>query len=54
MKLALIEKAKANVDTEDFEATTPIMKQIQDEWKKIGHVPRKQSDEIWETFQKDL
>lgn len=52
LKLALIEKAKANVDTEDFEATTPIMKQIQDEWKKIGHVPRKQSDEIWETFKK--
>ena len=52
LKLALIEKAKANVATEDFEATTPIMKQIQDEWKKIGHVPRKQSDEIWETFKK--
>lgn len=52
LKLALIEKAKANVDTEDFETTTPIMKQIQDEWKKIGHVPRKQSDEIWETFKK--
>ncbi len=52
LKLALIEKAKANVETEDFEATTPIMKQIQEEWKKIGHVPRKQSDEIWETFKK--
>lgn len=52
LKLALIEKAKANVDTEDFESTTPIMKQIQEDWKKIGHVPRKQSDEIWETFRK--
>ena len=52
LKLALIEKAKANVNTEDFEATTPIMKQIQEDWKKIGHVPRKQSDEIWETFRK--
>jgi hypothetical protein len=52
LKLALIEKAKANVDAEDFDATTPIMKQIQDEWKKIGHVPRKLSDEIWETFKK--
>ena len=52
LKLALIEKAKANIDTEDFDATTPIMKQIQEEWKKIGHVPRKISDEIWETFKK--
>lgn len=52
LKLALIEKAKAHIDTEDFDATTPIMKQIQEEWKKIGHVPRKLSDEIWETFKK--
>jgi hypothetical protein len=52
LKLALIEKAKANIDTEDFDATTPIMKQIQEEWKKIGHVPRKLSDEIWDTFKK--
>ena len=52
LKLALIEKAKANIDTEDFDAATPKMKQIQEEWKKIGHVPRKLSDEIWETFKK--
>lgn len=52
LKLALIEKAKAHIDTEDFDATTPIMKQIQEEWRKIGHVPRKLSDEIWETFKK--
>lgn len=52
LKMALIEKAKSNIDTEDFDATTPIMKQIQEEWKKIGHVPRKLSDEIWETFKK--
>ncbi|WP_396181010.1 DUF349 domain-containing protein [Flavobacterium sp.] len=52
LKLALIEKAKSYIDTEDFDATTPIMKQVQEEWKKIGHVPRKLSDEIWETFKK--
>lgn len=52
LKLALIEKAKSNIDAEDFDATTPIMKQIQEEWKKIGHVPRKLSNEIWETFKK--
>ena len=52
LKLVLIEKAKSYIDTEDFDATTPIMKQIQEEWKKIGHVPRKLSNEIWETFKK--
>ena len=49
-KMALVEKAKSLKDSEDFKATTPIMKQIQDEWKKIGHVPRKHSDSIWKEF----
>ncbi|WP_396188049.1 DUF349 domain-containing protein [Flavobacterium sp.] len=49
-KMALIEKAKSFVDTIDFESATPIMKQIQEDWKKIGHVPRKHSDEIWAEF----
>lgn len=26
------------------------MKQIQAEWKTIGHVPRKFSDDIWKRF----
>lgn len=49
-KLALVEKAESLKDSEDFKATTPIMKQIQEDWKKIGHVPRKYSDKIWKDF----
>ena len=49
-KLALVEKAKSLQDSEDFAATTPIMKQIQEEWKTIGHVPRKFSDSVWKDF----
>lgn len=49
-KMALVEKANSLKESEDFKATTPIMKQIQDEWKKIGHVPRKHSDSIWKDF----
>ena len=49
-KTELVEKANALKDNEDFKATTPIMKKIQDDWKKIGHVPRKQSDKIWKEF----
>ena len=26
------------------------MKKIQNEWKKIGHVPRRDSDKIWKQF----
>ena len=46
-KLELVEKAKSLKESTDFAVTTPIMKKIQDDWKKIGHVPRKYSDSIW-------
>ncbi len=49
-KLELVEKAKSLKESTDFAATTPIMKKIQDDWKKIGHVPRKYSDSIWKDF----
>lgn len=51
-KLALVEKAEELKDSEDFKSVTPIMKQIQEDWKKIGHVPRKYSDKIWADFKK--
>jgi hypothetical protein len=49
-KIALVNKAKELQESVDFATTTPIMKQIQEEWKKIGHVPRKYSDKIWNDF----
>lgn len=50
LKTALVAKAKELQESTDFAATTPIMKQIQEEWKQIGHVPRKYSDKIWAEF----
>lgn len=49
-KKALIEKAIALKDSEDWESATEIMKKIQADWKKIGHVPRKYSDKLWKEF----
>lgn len=49
-KLDLIKIAEDNKDSEDFETVTPLMKKIQSDWKKIGHVPRKDSDKIWHKF----
>ena len=49
-KTALVAKAKELQESIDFSVTTPIMKQIQEEWKQIGHVPRKYSDKIWAEF----
>ena len=49
-KNALVAKANELKDSDDFAATTAIMKQIQEDWKKIGHVPRKYSDKVWAEF----
>ena len=49
-KNALVARAKELMESEDFATTTPIMKKIQDEWKQIGHVPRKFSDSVWAEF----
>jgi hypothetical protein len=49
-KQALVAKANELKDSTDFAATTPIFKQIQEEWKTIGHVPRKFSDKLWTEF----
>jgi hypothetical protein len=48
--MELVAKAKALQTSEDFATTTPLMKQIQEEWKLVGHVPRKYSDAIWAEF----
>ena len=51
-KQELVKIAEENKDNDDFEATTPLMKRIQLDWKQIGHVPRKDSDKIWKQFKK--
>ncbi|WP_375237857.1 DUF349 domain-containing protein [Aurantibacter sp.] len=49
-KLELVKIAEANMASEDFASTTPLMKKIQADWRNIGHVPRKDSDRIWKQF----
>ena len=49
-KLALIELAESLKDSEDWDTATNTFKKIQSDWKRIGHVPRKFSDDIWKKF----
>ena len=49
-KLALIEVAVSLKDSDDWQMATDGMKKIQADWKKVGHVPRKFSDDIWNKF----
>jgi len=49
-KMELVELAESLKNSEDWNETTNTMKRIQSDWKKIGHVPRKFSDDIWKRF----
>tara|TARA_B110001450_G_scaffold156828_1_gene146145 strand:- start:374 stop:2263 length:1890 start_codon:yes stop_codon:yes gene_type:complete len=49
-KIELIELAESLKDSEDWELATNTLKKIQTDWKLIGHVPRKFSDDIWKRF----
>ncbi|TWP27641.1 DUF349 domain-containing protein [Apibacter muscae] len=52
-KNELLEIAMANKDIEDWETGLNLFKKIQEDWKKIGHVPRKNSDQIWKDFREN-
>jgi hypothetical protein len=49
-KTALCEKAEALKDNQDFEATARTIKDLQKQWEKIGQVPFKQKDKIFNRF----
>ncbi|NPA45377.1 MAG: DUF349 domain-containing protein [Chlorobi bacterium] len=51
-KLDLCTQAESLQNSNEWNTTTEIYKQIQEDWKKIGPVPRKYSDEIWKRFRK--
>lgn len=49
-KRALLDKAETLKDNDNWKRTTGEFVKIQKEWKKIGPVPRKFSDDIWNKF----
>lgn len=49
-KRALVEKAKELSNATDWRATTDALVALQKEWKTIGAVPRKYSDQLWKEF----
>lgn len=49
-KIALCEKAEAMQNSTDWKKTSQDFIHLQNEWKKIGPVARKQSDAIWTRF----
>ena len=49
-KKILCEKAEDLKDNTDWKSTSRIFIQLQKDWKTIGPVPRKYSEEIWKRF----
>lgn len=49
-KIALCEKAESLKDSTDWRATTDALVALQKEWKTIGSVPKKHSDNVWHRF----
>ncbi len=49
-KEELCEKAEALKDSEDWKKTSDILINLQKQWKEIGPVPKKKSDQVWARF----
>lgn len=49
-KLDLVQQAEALMESTDWNNATKTLINLQKEWKNIGPVSRKQSDEIWKKF----
>ena len=49
-KKVLIEKAKNLADSTEWKSTSDKLIALQKEWKKVGFVPQKVSDKLWEEF----
>ena len=49
-KMKLIQTAKDNMNSEDWETMVPLFKKLQEDWKKIGHVPRVMTNKVWDDF----
>ena len=49
-KLSLIEQAEALKDSTEWKKTADKFIELQKQWKEIGAVPRKKSEQLWKRF----
>jgi hypothetical protein len=49
-KRELIARAEAAADSTDWRATADLFKQLQEDWKAIGPVPKDDADAVWQQF----
>lgn len=51
-KIALCERAEELSQSEEWKKTTDLLINLQKQWKEVGVVPRKVSEEVWQRFRK--
>lgn len=49
-KIALCEQAEAVMDSTDWKKTTDYLISLQKQWKEVGPISRKKSDQVWARF----
>lgn len=49
-KLQLCVEAEALLESKEWKKSTDYIKKLQEEWKKVGPVPKRHSDKIWKRF----
>jgi hypothetical protein len=49
-KQKLISIAQDNMYSEDWDTAVPLFKKLQEDWKNIGHVPKNQTNKVWNDF----
>ena len=49
-KKSLLKIIENNMGSSDLEKTVDLIKKAQNDWKKIGHVPKNESDKVWNKF----
>ena len=49
-KKELVEKAEALMESTDWRSTGDVLINLQKQWKEIGTVPRKYSEDLWKRF----
>ncbi|MBP5210533.1 MAG: DUF349 domain-containing protein, partial [Bacteroidales bacterium] len=49
-KIALCEQAEALMNSEDWKKTSELLIDLQKQWKEIGPVSRKKSEQVWKRF----
>lgn len=52
LKTEICEKAEAVMDSTDWKEGAKLLKELQDEWKRVGPVHERHSNKIWKRFRK--